>query len=199
MNVEETKQTTPAEDAGVRKNPINRYDCPKCGGFIVTIDRNAGATPAFLRCRASKDCHGDMVSSWYRVPQNLVPAYEWRRPTKGEYLRMHPAMREHVDRGGLEIYPISQRACRVCGCTEFDCRQCVEKTGAPCHWVAPDLCSVCKPKREQKPKRKFTHTAKRRRNRDRANAAELLRATTDGNRRQGLSGARNEASEAFVQ
>lgn len=33
--------------------------------------------------------------------------------------------------------------CRVCGCTDTDCRQCVEKTGAPCHWVEPDLCSAC--------------------------------------------------------
>jgi hypothetical protein len=35
--------------------------------------------------------------------------------------------------------------CRQCGCTEADCRQCVEKTGEPCHWVEPDLCSACAP------------------------------------------------------
>lgn len=33
--------------------------------------------------------------------------------------------------------------CRVCGCTDDDCRQCIEKTGEPCHWVEPDLCSAC--------------------------------------------------------
>lgn len=35
--------------------------------------------------------------------------------------------------------------CRVCGCTELDCRQCVEKTGKPCHWVdaTQTLCSAC--------------------------------------------------------
>jgi hypothetical protein len=33
--------------------------------------------------------------------------------------------------------------CRECGCTDDDCRQCVEKTGMPCHWVEPDLCSAC--------------------------------------------------------
>jgi len=36
-----------------------------------------------------------------------------------------------------------ERKCRVCGCTENDCRQCVEKTGSPCHWVEDDLCSAC--------------------------------------------------------
>lgn len=36
--------------------------------------------------------------------------------------------------------------CRVCGCTDDDCRQCIEKTGEPCYWVDPstrDLCSAC--------------------------------------------------------
>jgi hypothetical protein len=35
------------------------------------------------------------------------------------------------------------RRCRVCGCTENNCRQCIEKTGAPCTWVEEDLCSAC--------------------------------------------------------
>lgn len=37
----------------------------------------------------------------------------------------------------------SPRTCRVCGCTDENCRQCVEKTGQPCYWVAEDLCSAC--------------------------------------------------------
>ena len=35
------------------------------------------------------------------------------------------------------------RSCRVCGCTDDDCRQCIGKTGRPCHWVEEDLCSAC--------------------------------------------------------
>jgi hypothetical protein len=35
------------------------------------------------------------------------------------------------------------RTCRVCKCTDDDCSQCVEKTGAPCHWIEADLCSAC--------------------------------------------------------
>jgi len=34
--------------------------------------------------------------------------------------------------------------CRVCGCVGEGCRQCVEKTGIPCHWVEEDLCSACR-------------------------------------------------------
>jgi hypothetical protein len=37
------------------------------------------------------------------------------------------------------------RTCRVCGCTDEDCRQCIAKTGEPCHWVEADLCSACQP------------------------------------------------------
>jgi hypothetical protein len=35
--------------------------------------------------------------------------------------------------------------CRVCGCTDYDCRGCIEKTGHPCYWVEADLCSACVP------------------------------------------------------
>lgn len=33
--------------------------------------------------------------------------------------------------------------CRVCGCTDDDCRQCIERTGEPCYWVQKNLCSAC--------------------------------------------------------
>lgn len=36
-------------------------------------------------------------------------------------------------------------SCRVCGCTDNDCRQCIAKTGAACAWVETDLCSACSP------------------------------------------------------
>ena len=39
--------------------------------------------------------------------------------------------------------PVAVRTCRVCGCTDANCQQCIEKTGEPCHWVAEDLCSAC--------------------------------------------------------
>lgn len=37
------------------------------------------------------------------------------------------------------------RRCRVCGCTDDDCSQCIAKTGGPCHWIEGDLCSACLP------------------------------------------------------
>jgi hypothetical protein len=36
-------------------------------------------------------------------------------------------------------------ACRVCGCTNDDCSKCIARTGQPCSWAEPDLCSACVP------------------------------------------------------
>ena len=36
-----------------------------------------------------------------------------------------------------------QNKCRICGCTDRDCRACIRKTGEPCYWVEDDLCSAC--------------------------------------------------------
>lgn len=35
--------------------------------------------------------------------------------------------------------------CKICGCTDNDCTQCIEKTGNPCYWVddSHTLCSAC--------------------------------------------------------
>lgn len=41
--------------------------------------------------------------------------------------------------------------CRVCGCTDDDCRQCVEAQGEPCYWVESDLCSRCAAEQAEQP------------------------------------------------
>ena len=43
------------------------------------------------------------------------------------------------------------RKCRSCGCTEDDCKACIEKTGQPCRWIEPDLCSACRPEAAESP------------------------------------------------
>ena len=82
---------------------LNMYTCDTCHGFIVTINRVEGTTPMELTCRATPGCHGLSESSWYRVSPALVPDHEWYRPTGDEYARLSPGMRDHVDRGGLDI------------------------------------------------------------------------------------------------
>jgi len=35
--------------------------------------------------------------------------------------------------------------CKMCGCTDNDCRVCIRRTGAPCHWINDHhtICSAC--------------------------------------------------------
>jgi hypothetical protein len=59
-----------------------------------------------------------------------------------------PARYPHLSLGapvyeGTLSEPVVLARCRVCGCTDEDCSGCLERTGAPCHWVEPDLCSAC--------------------------------------------------------
>ena len=51
-------------------------------------------------------------------------------------LRARDIWEEQVLRDGVP-------QCRVCGCTDDDCYDCYVRTGAPCCWVEPDLCSAC--------------------------------------------------------
>lgn len=37
----------------------------------------------------------------------------------------------------------SQQVCKVCGCTDDNCDQCVDASGEACYWVESDLCSRC--------------------------------------------------------
>lgn len=45
--------------------------------------------------------------------------------------------------GKIALRADAPRQCRVCGCTDDDCRQCIRKTGSACYWVERDLCSAC--------------------------------------------------------
>ena len=82
------------------KNPINVYVCDLCNQRIVTLDQDEGVTPMFIKCRATEQCSGTMVSMMYRV---MEPKFIWRKPTPEEYLKLEPAMQAHVRSGGLVL------------------------------------------------------------------------------------------------
>jgi hypothetical protein len=94
----------------------NVYTCPKCKGYTVTIDIDEGVTPFMLRCRANGEnvCDGMATSSFYpqgpRPADIPPPSWEWYKPTGREYRNLSKGMKEHVDKGGLDI-----RARRVDG------------------------------------------------------------------------------------
>lgn len=47
----------------------------------------------------------------------------------------------------MSKHPHEPGTCRICGCTDEDCSDCIVRTGEPCTWVEPDLCSACAPER----------------------------------------------------
>lgn len=93
----------------------NAYRCEADPSHvIVTIDREPGVTPFMTvceRCRAAgvKGQAGMsapvMLSSMYRVPQDLHPTHEWYRPDTLEGLSA--GVLEHVRNGGLLLRPIT--------------------------------------------------------------------------------------------
>ncbi len=91
------------------KDQKNAYTCDRCHQNIITIDRDDGVTPFMLACRATAGCTGTMRSQFYFQNERTLspPQYEWRKPTRQEYANMSPAMRQHIDIGGLDIYPVT--------------------------------------------------------------------------------------------
>jgi hypothetical protein len=64
----------------------------------------------------------------------------------GVTVRALECQRSILRKKGFVIQPqVSERECRVCGCTED--KACVAD-GVPCSWVEDDLCSACKNKEE---------------------------------------------------
>lgn len=92
------------------KGKINTYTCPK-GHVTVTIDSDDGVTPFKLRCRQRDDdgkhnCTEMAQSAMYQCDQKLTPEFEWFRPAS--FKGYSPTMREHLQKGGLEIRKIKK-------------------------------------------------------------------------------------------
>ena len=55
------------------------------------------------------------------------------------------AMAEEIKRVDVPLF--DGVMCRVCGCIEDDCSNCMRRTGVACSWIESDLCSACGPHR----------------------------------------------------
>lgn len=81
---EATRVLEEAKAGNVGRN--NLYNCRKCGHTVVTMDRDKGVTPMFIRCHR---CGHKMDSMMYNVPPILVPSHEWRKGSDPEVLDLY--------------------------------------------------------------------------------------------------------------
>lgn len=109
-------------------------ECPDCGGEGCDGCRDSGHLPApgYTWCT---QCDG-----WGEVDDEACLKCDGEGIIAATLTPDPPATGTNDAAEGENV---SVRACRVCGCTDDDCRQCIEQTGQPCHWVADDLCSAC--------------------------------------------------------
>lgn len=98
---------------------LNAYLCEQCGGHTITIDIDAGTTPAMLGCRAKgvtaaggRSCPGVARSLWYPQPWPPgvpdMPQWEWYRARGAQLQQLRNAggeMWEHHRKGGLLLRP----------------------------------------------------------------------------------------------
>lgn len=102
----------------------------------------SGVRPCSCGKPRAKSWHLACPDCWSLIPQPLQElVYRLFREAQGSddhiaaVRRCYEAIR--AARNGEPV-------CRVCGCTDACCQACIERTGAPCHWVDPDLCSACR-------------------------------------------------------
>ena len=77
-------------------------------------------------------------------PGDLFPLFVFvplAEPSHLAYLSHGEALLLDVPAGSYFLS--TARTCHVCHCTELDCSGCIDRTGVPCHWVGPALCSAC--------------------------------------------------------
>lgn len=126
--------------------PMRGDRCTYCGAQATTGFHGVQVTlvcPSCLLVRAihsSVDCAmADLRSGRYtseQIQRALTHETTEHAPGRKGIVRVLESRLRNARRPAA-------RTCRVCGCTDSDCRQCIARTGQPCHWVEPDLCSAC--------------------------------------------------------
>jgi hypothetical protein len=101
-----------------KRGDINGWTCDTCRETTYCVHVDYGVTPMFLACRAEgvepreATCKGRGTSLMYPStppPQHVIAAvqWEWYMPDEREKRGLAPETREHVDKGGLLLRPLT--------------------------------------------------------------------------------------------
>jgi hypothetical protein len=110
--------------SGSKRGDVNGYTCDQCGHHTYIVHVDDGVTPMFLACRyegkdpGEAECKGQGTSLMYPsppIPEHVKRAvgWEWFKPLDldgyGE------GMRDHIERGGLDLRPLTDEGRQVLG------------------------------------------------------------------------------------
>lgn len=108
---------------------------------LVTEATIAGG--AFVRIDVYTDSEKAIATQYYSPGSIYCMTPTTERMAREISRRNQPRPVERWELEPPKVAATEVRRCRVCGCTDDDCSQCIEATGEPCHWVEDDLCSRC--------------------------------------------------------
>ena len=121
----------PADEPGWRRLPVADLELP--APTAVALGSKGVATVGELADRLDADARGLGFNK--KTTARLVELVELARCDDSK-----------VGKSETFAKRSAARSCRLCGCTDTDCRGCVERTGMTCLWVEEDLCSACEGK-----------------------------------------------------
>lgn len=112
------------------------------------VEVNSGFERPLTRAAAGLSIESNGFVSRFMIPEGWDRT-QWNKlndkPYKHRLIIAGALIAAEIDRyeAAEAVESAEIRRCRVCGCTESDCTQCIEKQGHPCWWVKDDLCSSC--------------------------------------------------------
>jgi hypothetical protein len=93
--------------------------------------------PAYWpECSSRPECLAGELPDW--VPLTIFVMHR-----ELNYRRKAIRLASRLRAVGYKVEIEAGRMCRVCSCTQTDCRHCITRLGRPCSWVELDLCSAC--------------------------------------------------------
>ena len=123
--------------------PKEEENAKDAKGLKDAKDKTPGTCPIENK---TGECDGD--GNCKACPRNAgeTPGKKKRgRPKKGK--EDHHGDTESTEKKAKKTAGAVRPKCRVCGCTDDDCSQCIAKTGKPCTWIERNgensLCSAC--------------------------------------------------------
>lgn len=138
---ERSQDTAPQEDAGA---PAIEEEAPAAGTPAAEVEEMGHPTDETIPYETADGVvvAVDLDGTVHRAKPEATDSHADEEDLSDDELEQ--AAREIRADIDAEIAEIGA-ACRVCGCTDWDCTQCIERTGVPCSWVKSDLCSACVP------------------------------------------------------